>query len=70
MAIKVKIKCEFFSQDHGVKLLRILDNFNIKCSKLVSLQNVPNDCIVILQSIVDVDKVFVEDCLSAFPGLN
>ena len=70
MASKVKIKCEFFSQDQRVKILRIFDNFNIKCSKLVSSQNVPNECVAILHSITDVDKVFVEDCLSAFETLN
>ena len=67
---KVKIKCESFSQDQRVKLPRIVDNFDIKCSKLFGLQNVPNECIAILHSIVDVDQVFVENCLDAFATLD
>ena len=60
----------FFSQNERLKLLRCFYNFNIKFSKLVSSQNVSNERITILHCIVDVDKVFVEACLSAFATLN
>ena len=70
MSSKVRIKCDSMSQDKRLKLLKILEQFRIKCSKLISPLSVPNEYVAFLHDISDVDKLFTDNCINAFTALN
>ena len=65
MSNKLKIKCSVVSENIRINILKIFSNFDIKCSKLVNLQNNSNECVASFHDSSDIDKVFTDECLNA-----
>lgn len=65
---KIRVKCENFSTGLRSDILKILNNFNVRCSKLISASQ--SEFSVICHDNSDVDKIFSDECLLAVNALG